>query len=132
MQKGILMHILDTDIVVWIMREEKRIIQAVDEIAKKDKTGVSTVTIAEIYKNIFTSEISKFDDFLRFQEIFPVTVEVAKKSGLYWQKYHTRLKNLSLTDCLVAATAGDQRAVVFTLNTRHFPMKDIRVMNPLD
>lgn len=125
------MHILDTDIVVWIMREEKRIIQAVDEIVKKDKTGISTVTIAEIYKNIFTSEISKFDDFLRFQEIFSVSIEIAKQSGLYWQKYHTRLKNLSLNDCMVAATAEDQRAIVFTLNTRHFPMKDIRVISPL-
>lgn len=125
------MYILDTDIVIWIMRKENRIIKVVDNIAKKDQTGISTVTIAEIYKNIYPDEISRFDDFLRFQGIFPVSVEIAKQAGLYWQKFHKGLKNLSITDCIVAATAKDQNAKVITLNTRHFPMKDIKVMSPL-
>lgn len=131
MQKGILMYILDSDIVVWYLRGEDRIVEAVERTVKPDETGISTITIAEVYKHIFESEISKTENYLKLQVIIPVDQEIAKSAGFYWQKFSKKLKNLSITDCIVAATAKTQNAPLLTLNTRHFPMKDIKVVSPL-
>lgn len=126
------MYVLDTDIVIWYLRRNKRIIQSVEEIVKPDKTGISTITVAEVYKHILTSEIHRTEDFLKLQEIISVDAVIAKSAGFYWQEFSKKLKNLSITDCIVAATAKTQNAPLLTLNTRHFPMKDIKVVSPLE
>ena len=125
------MYTLDTDIVIWILRKEQRIIDFVKDIVEKNNTSVSTITVAEIYKNIFPDEILSFDDFLSHQAIIPVTVEIAKEAGLYWQKFHRKLLNLSITDCIVASTTQKSNSTLLTLNTRHFPMSDIKILDPL-
>lgn len=60
-----------------------------------------------------------------------VTASIAKQAGLYWQQYSKRLKNLSLTDCIIAATASIHNSTLVSLNKRHFPMKDIKILNPV-
>lgn len=128
--KGILMYILDTDIIIWILRKDEAIISAVDSFIHKAPTIISTITIAEVFKNIFPSEVSPTEELLEQHEIIPVTKEIAKDAGYYWQQFHTRIATLSLADCIIAATARACQGTLVTLNTRHFPMTDIMVKNP--
>lgn len=125
------MFILDTDIVIWILRGEQKIISAIDNLIGKNKTGISTITVAELYKFAFPSEYSDNEDFINHQQIFPVTQSIAKDAGLYWNQFHKKLLNLSITDTIIAATAKSVTATLLTLNTRHFPMTDIKVASPL-
>jgi len=125
------MYVLDTDIVIWILREDRRIISAISKIVGKGTTGISTITIAEVYKFAFASEFSMIEEFIDQQQIFPVSADIAKESGLYWQQFHKKLLNLSVIDCIIAATAKAYKANLLTLNTRHFPMLDIKIKNPL-
>jgi len=60
-----------------------------------------------------------------------VTPLIAKQGGFYWQQFHKKLQNLSLADCLIAGTANANSLILVSLNTKHFPMKDIRILNPL-
>lgn len=124
------MYILDTDIVIWLMRNEKKVVRWVKKIISKDQTAISTITVAEIYKNIYPEEIEAFDDFLQKQEIIPVSVEIAKEAGLYWREFHKKLSQLSITDCIVAASALINRAPLATINVKHFPMENINVVSP--
>lgn len=125
------MYLLDTDILIWAIRGKSKIIERISSLRKKSPTCISTISIAEIYKNIYPAELTATDDLLMQNIIFPVDVAIAKQAGLYWQQFSKRFSGLNLPDCFVAATALLQNASLVTLNTRHFPMKDIKVMDPL-
>jgi predicted nucleic acid-binding protein len=58
-----------------------------------------------------------------------VTPFVAKQGRFYWQQFHKKLQNLSLADCLIAATANVHEVTLVTLNRKHFPMKDIKLLD---
>ncbi len=124
------MIVLDTDIVIWILRGNQAMVAAIDSFVSQEPVGISTITVAEIYKNVFPIEMPAVEDFIFHQELFPVSLDIAKTAGLYWNQYHHRLKNLSLTDCLIAATAKIHQAALATMNVKHFPMDDIKLLNP--
>lgn len=126
------MYLIDTDVLIWVLRGNKEYEELLLNLKNSEPLGISTITIAEIYKNIFPSELLKTENILDEFQIYDVSSAVAKQAGLYWQEFNKRLKNLSLTDCLIAATANNNEATLVTLNTKHFPMKDITVLNPLN
>lgn len=125
------MYLLDTDVLIWVLRGKKEIIEKVSNLKNKSSLGISVISSAEIYKNIFPSELTTTEDYLQQHIIFDVDQKIAKIAGLYWQQYSKRLKNLSLTDCLIAGTANVNGLVLVSLNSKHFPMKDIKILNPL-
>src|SRR5260221_93489 len=89
------------------------------------------VLIRDEKKNIFPAKLTTTEEYLQQHILFDVDAKVAKIAGLYWQQHAKQLKNLSLTDCLIAATANVNNLTLVSLNTKHFPMTDIRVLNPL-
>lgn len=125
------MYLFDTDILIWVLRGKKEIIEKVSQLKDESPLSISVISIAEIYKNIYPSELTQTEDYLSQHIQYEVTSKIAKVAGLYWQQYSKQLKNLSLTDCLIAATANSNEARLVTLNTKHFPMKDIGIVNPL-
>jgi len=126
------MYLLDTDILIWVLRGKKEIIDKVLNLKDKSALSISVVSVAEIYKNIFPAELTATEDYLQQHIIFEVDWKIAKIAGLYWQQYAKKLKNLSLMDCLIAGTANINNATLVSLNIKHFPMKDIQVLNPLE
>ena len=58
------MYLLDTDVLIWISRNKKETINFVGKLKNRGPIYISTITIAEIYKNIFTSEISATEDYI--------------------------------------------------------------------
>lgn len=124
------MYLFDTDVLIWILRGNKTITEKASLLKNKSSIGISTISIAEIYKNIFPSEIPITENFLKQHITFHVTEDIAKQAGLYWQEYSKKLNALSLTDCLIAATACINDAKLVTLNGKHFPMKNISVLDP--
>lgn len=125
------MYLIDTDIIIWILRGNKKYEEFLQNLKDKDSLSISVITIAEIYKNIYPSEIVKTENVLNELETWDVTPAVAKQAGLYWQEYIKQLKNLNITDCLIAASANVNNLTLVSLNTKHFPMKDIKTLNPL-
>jgi predicted nucleic acid-binding protein len=123
-------YLIDTDIIIWVLRGNKRYEELLQNLKDKDTLSISTVTIAEIYENIFPSEIVKTENVLDELQTWDVTPEIAKQAGLYWQEYTKELKKLSLIDCFIASTANINNLTLVTLNTKHFPMRDINILNP--
>lgn len=119
------MYLLDTDVLIWILRGNTQLTQTVRALARKQTLAVSVVSVAEIYKNIFPSELSTVEEFLSAHQILDVDAKIAKNAGLYWQEYHKQVSGMGLIDCMIAATAKSHRATLFSLNTKHFPMQDI-------
>lgn len=125
------MYLIDTDVLIWVLRGRSEIIEKVSQLKEKQALGISVISIAEIYKNIFPSELTTTEDYLNQHIQLDVNSKISKIAGLYWQQYAKNLKGLSLTDCLIAATANFNNCTLVSLNTKHFPMKDIMVINPL-
>lgn len=126
------MYLLDTNILIWVLRENKIYVDVYRELKRASTLYISTITIAEIYKNVYPAELIGTEEVLSEFEVWDVTVSIAKQGGLYWQQYSKNISKLNILDCLIAATAKEHDLTLLTLNTRHFPMKDIRVMSPLD
>ncbi|OGK13521.1 hypothetical protein A3A93_00290 [Candidatus Roizmanbacteria bacterium RIFCSPLOWO2_01_FULL_38_12] len=124
------MYLIDTDILIWVLRGNKEYQDLLLALKDKAALSISTITIAEIYKNIFPSEIVKTENLFNEFQVWDVTTEVAKQGGLYWQQFVKQLRTLNLTDCLIAATAHINNATLVSLNLKHFPMKDIQVVIP--
>lgn len=122
------MYLLDTDIVIWILRGNKKYIDLVLKLKDQDSLSISVITIAEIYKNIFPSELLAVESFFNEMEIWNITSSIAKQAGLYFQQYSKKLKNLNLTDCLIAATVKNNNLKLVSLDAKHFPMTDIAVL----
>lgn len=125
------MYLIDTDILIWVLRGNKKYEKLLQNLKDKEALSISTVTITEIYKNIFPSEFVKTESLLNELQTWDVTPSIAKQAGLYWQEFIKQFKNLSLMDCLIAATANVNNLTLVTLNTKHFPMKDIKTLDPL-
>src|SRR3990170_6619662 len=121
------MLLLDTDVLIWLVRGNAKLLKAIEGLKKGEVCSISTITIAEIYKNIFPSEIQSTDELIYQHIIYPVDDIIAKQAGFYWQEYSLKLMKLTLTDCLIAATAKINNLVLVSLNTKHFPMKDIKI-----
>ena len=125
------MYLLDTDVLIWVLRGRKEIIRKISVLKSELPLSVSVISIAEIYQNIFPSELITTEEYLEKHIILPVDTTIAKLAGFYWQEYVRELKNLSLSDCWIAASANVHDAILVSLNTKHFPMRDIQVINPI-
>lgn len=126
------MYLIDTDVLIWVLRGNKIYQDFLVKLKDEEPLSISVITIAEIYKNIYPAEMVKTENVLNEFLNLEVNAAVAKQAGLYWQQFIKRLKNLSLTDCLIAATASVNNITLVSLNSKHFPMKDIKVINPQD
>lgn len=124
------MYLVDTNIVIWILRGKESYIEWFEEKSQTSSLSISVITIGEIYQNILSVELSKTENLLEKFKVRLVTIPIAKQAGFYWQQYLKDVKNLSLPDCLIAATAEKHKLKLVTLNVKHFPMEDIQVIKP--
>ena len=125
------MYLLDTDVLIWILRGNQLLTQKIFEFSEESTLALSVISIAEVYKNIFPAELTTTEEHLSNYVMLDVDAKIAKVAGLYWQEHSKKLRKLSLADCLIAATANVNNATLVSLNTKHFPMRDIKTINPL-
>ena len=125
------MYLIDTDIIIWVLRNNQKYKKLLKNLSKKGVLYISTITIAEVYKNIYPIEYTDTEEILNQFKSIDVTPFIAKQGGFYWQQFHKKLQNLSLADCLIAATANVHEATLVSLNKKHFPMKDIKLLTSI-
>lgn len=77
------MYLIDTDVLIWVLRGNQKYIQLLQDLKEKGPLAISTITIAEIYKNIFSSEMLETESLLNEFEILEVSAFIAKQAGLY-------------------------------------------------
>ena len=125
------MSLLDSDVLIWALRNRPDIVEAVSRLKSKSPTCLSVISIAEIYQNVLPQELTLTEQFIYSHAVFPVYDLVAKEAGFIWQQFSKKTAKLSLADCLIAATAKLNGLVLVTMNVKHFSMKEIEVEHPL-
>lgn len=123
------MFLLDSDIVIWILRSNPTVVQAVSRVVSEKGVCISSATVAEVYKNWRQNELLKYRQFFKLHPQIPIDSFIAETAGRYWKQY--RGINQNTVDYFIAATCKINKLTLLTMNTKHFPMKDIKVINPL-
>lgn len=121
------MYIIDTDVIVWVLRGNKKYEEELLILKNKAPLCISAITVTEVYKNIFPGELPTTEDVLFRFETKDITFTIARQAGFYFQQFSKQLKTLHIFDCLIAATAKEYGLTLITLNVLHFPMTDIKL-----
>ena len=87
---------------------------------------ISTISVAELFSGVKGSEeMDALDQFMLAFQTIPIDDRLARQAGLIRQEYHPS-HGVGLADALIAATALEEGAELFTFNRRHYPMvKDV-------
>lgn len=115
-------HLVDTDILIDYLRDHPKAVQFLENLS--GETLVSPISVAELYAGIRNeNEKNALIDFLQAFRSVPLDNSIAETAGSFKQKYF-KSHGVGLADAVIAATAQTEKARLWTLNTKHFPMFD--------
>lgn len=121
-------RLLDTNILVDALRGLPDCEDYLSRLTEGD-LYCSTITSAELWAGVRPADEDDLDIFLGAFHWVSVDEAIARRAGHYMQKY-SKSHGLLLPDALIAATAQFLEADMVTLNIKHFPMKDLKVVSP--
>jgi len=117
------MIIIDTDILIWILRGDENIKRRFTELVLETKgyVFITPVQIAEIYTGIKEKEKIKTENFLESFNIINIDKRIGKIAGEFINKYG-KSHNVTMTDALIGAAAKVNGFKLWTLNKKHYSM----------
>lgn len=92
-------------------------------------TYCTPIAWAEIYAGVRHGEIHATEAFFAARGEVALDARIGRLAGAYLARY-ARSHGLELADALVAAAASASGLVLWTLNRKHFPMRDVRFFEP--
>ena len=101
------------------------------KIITSEKLFFSPLVAAEYFAKAKEEEIVVFKELLTLGTVIPIDVEVALVAGSYRKKFSKKTKKVYLIDCLIAATCKIYNLTLITNNIKDYPMKDIKIIEPL-
>lgn len=118
--------LLDSDVIIAWLRGLEPFRSVLPGMLEKGKSLSWTVeSVAEIFAGARPKEERDIVNLFIVLELLPLTEEIGKKAGLYLAAY-ARSHGVELGDAMIAAAASGNKIPLWTLNKKHYPMKDIR------
>lgn len=74
-------------------------------------------------------EKKQLEVFLSFIDKLEVSDEIADIAGEYMNKYR-KSHGINMADAIIAATARHVDVTLYTLNKKHYPMEEVKVVRP--
>lgn len=122
--------LLDTDVIIAHFRNELQNVVALENLVENGSfLVVSPIAYAEILAGMRSGEEGVIDQFFRSVDCLPIDETVGKKAGEYLNDF-SKKSGVKIADALVAAVAHVYQLLLFTLNRKHYPMKDIQLFSP--
>ncbi len=119
-------YLLDTDVIIEILRSREGVTSQVEELFSDGHSlYYSPISKTEIYQGIRKGEELKTARFFDQLDCLVIDDEIGEKAGSYLKTFR-KSHNLELADALIAASANQTKASLFTFNRKHYPMKDIK------
>ena len=123
-------YLIDSDVLIDHFRGYQQALDFLASLFLDDaKVCFSVISEAEIYSNVRPGEESAVRALFNSLTRLEVGGEIARKAGEYRTQYlHSR--GMALPDALIAATAFVVGADLITRNARHYPMTEVKVVEP--
>lgn len=122
-------YLLDTNIVIHIMRGEERSVRLVSRLLEAGHTlATCGIVAAEVYAGMRPKDAQATKQLLGSLSWFDMDVAVAEGAGLMRRDFSANGITLSLADCLIASASLVNGAILVTENVRDFPAKGLAVL----
>jgi predicted nucleic acid-binding protein len=117
--------LLDSDVIIEWLRGHQPFVEHVPAlIAAHSELFWSPVSVAEVFAGVRKGEQDAVANLFLLLEPISISVEVGRKAGDYLKAY-AKSHSVELGDALIAASACSENLKLWTLNKKHYPMKDI-------
>lgn len=117
---------LDTNVTINLLKKSPETVEKfVSLLERKTVMVVNPIVIAEIYAGAFAREHASIAAFFAFCAEVDISTEMGKAAGAYANRFSKSHANISLEDYLIAAATKLSDCMLWTLNRKHYPMKDI-------
>lgn len=124
------MKLFDTSILIDHLKGKQEATDILKSCIKYNKTlSCSVITKIELLCGMRPEEEAQLEYFLSGFEKIDVTGPIAQNAGRYLNKYR-KSHGINMADAIIAATAKHTDSTLYTLNMKHYPMKDIEVIKP--
>lgn len=126
-RRGIKSPLLDSDIVIWILRGDEPTVQFYNQLVELtgQEPAISVITVYEVMAGVRPHEEQRTKDFLNKLRRLEVTAEIAEKAAKYFREFREKGVTLHIADLLIAATAFCHDLPLATYNRKDFMMTDI-------
>jgi predicted nucleic acid-binding protein len=122
--------LLDSDVIIEILRGNRTII---GNLAALEGSGTPTyctaIAWAKVFAGVRAGEETVTENFFAVRGEVVLDARTGRQAGAYLARY-SRSHGVELADALVAAAAGSSGLRLWTLNRRHYPMKDLELFEP--
>ncbi len=117
--------LIDTDVLIEYLRDNETIVKRFAEVYKKEKKlCFSPITRAEIVAGLRRGEEGITTKLFSLMECLKIDDEIGHKAGEYMKAYRAS-HSTEIADALIAASAHLHDMPLWTLNKKHYPMKDV-------
>lgn len=122
--------LLDSDVVIEILRGNLKVRTVADELeATGTPTFCTAISWAEVFRGLRPGEEPGTEEFFEARGEVVLDARTGRQAGRYLARY-ARSHGLEVPDALIAAAAATTGLRLWTLNRRHYPMKDLRLYEP--
>lgn len=122
--------LLDSDVIIeWLRGHEPFVAQISDLLKGHSELFWSPVSVAEIYAGVRKNEEEETANLFLVLEAVPISAETGRRAGFYLRSF-AKSHGVELGDALIAACSSAEDLQLWTLNRKHYPMKDIRFFTP--
>ena len=118
--------LLDSDVIIAWLRGHDPFITLIPDLLERGEVLTWTpVSVAEIFAGVRRGEERQAENLFLVLETQILSAEIGRKAGQYLHAY-SKSHGVELADALMAATAHVNRIPLWTLNKKHYPMRDVR------
>lgn len=118
--------LIDSDIVIEVLRARDQVILAQwSKLAdSRSLILVSPITFAEVEAGARTREMPAIARCFAPLTCVAIDQKIGQLAGKYLRQY-ARSYNLQIADAIIAASAAQCQAALWTRNRKHYPMPDL-------
>ncbi len=119
-------YVLDTDAVIDLFKGFQPTVQLIERLDQQGESMcLCSVVIAEVYAGLYPHEREQAQQLMDSMQVLLTSAEAARQAGLWRFGFARQGRQLTTTDCLIAATANEHHATLVTGNLNDFPMPEV-------
>ena len=118
--------LIDSDVVIEVLRgrDQALLVKWSVLVATEDDILFSPVTAARIWPRVQPDEHPVISRFFRSLTCASIDYQVGHLAGELFRQY-SRSHGVAISDALMAATAIQNQAALWTRNRKHYPMAEL-------
>jgi predicted nucleic acid-binding protein len=122
--------LFDTNVLIDYLKGKPEATSLIEQCLIEGQVLIcSLITKVELLSGARPGEEQILRDFLDAFDKIGLDDQIAEGAGRYMSMYR-KSHGINTADAIIAASALVRGAVLYTLNDKHFPMDDIKVIKP--